>query len=302
MSLVENELRLLYRQALEMMSQEITAKDWAVCDIHNCYLLSGIVINRTLGPEWWELHIAPLERPTGYFRPNPSNPDLYYRFQSRVIELAEMILNLQAVEGFDHRLDSIRSDQRGIESGIGELMGGRFFRCLGLMFRFVNASGRKQDDYDIDYVRTDGKFGRCEVKSKLPATELSNATLWETLKSAKSQLPKGQTGVVLLRIPEEWIPWSPLDVGVARLRTIEEAIRNWFEKQKTTRISSVILLASESQVQNECVSQVWHFKDYPNINCKDISGLPKLPKNEYGHCLPPGNWIKIPELIRKWAV
>jgi hypothetical protein len=301
MNLDRAELRQFYRQAVDMVAQATTVRDRATWDLHKCYSLASSVIVNTLGIDWFEEHIAPNVRQVDYFKADPTDTNEYHRFVSRVMELGELILNLHKVTEFEGRLDAIRNDRRGVEAGIGELMGGRFFKCLGVMFHFLPTSGRRQDDYDIEYVRTDGKLGRCEVKSKLQGTELSAGTIKNTLKDAKSQLPRGETGVVLLRIPEEWVPWAPLEVGVSRLRAVINAVEDWFTKEKTTRISSVVVLSSRTDMDDKWVYPAWYFQEYRNPSCEVASGLPKMPTNERGHCLPIGNWEKITNLVRQWS-
>lgn len=264
-----------------------------------CQGVATAIICKTLGTDWFGKHLAPLDRPADYFKAGIADEDGYNRFMMRKMELAELILNLHKVSGFESRLDSIRNDQRGIESGICELMGGRFFKCHGIMFHFSSPKGRKGEDYDIDYVRTDGKLGRCEVESKLQETEFSANSIKNSLKHAKKQLPKGETGIVLLRIPEVWVPWT--DDGVTKLQAVIKAVEEWFAEEKTKRVSSVVILDSRTDVFGPMMYQAWYFQEYINPSCTDKSGLPRMPKNELGHLVPSGYWVKIPKLVSQWV-
>jgi len=266
---------------------------------YRCQSVSTAIICKTLGTDWFGAHLAPLDRPALYFKADITDEDGYNRFMMRKMELGELLLNLHNVTAFDERLDAIRNDQRGIEAGISELIGGRFFKCHDIMFHFLPPKGRKQEDYDIEYVRTDGKLGRCEIKSKLQGTQFSANTIKNSLTAAKKQLPKGETSIVLLRIPEVWVLWN--DVGVAKLQAVIKAVEDWFSKEKTTRISSVVVLDSRTDFFGTMMYPAWYFKEYLNPHCKDKSGLPNMPTNELGHLVPLGNWVKIPDLVWQWS-
>jgi hypothetical protein len=266
---------------------------------YRCQAIATVIICKTLGTDWFGEHLAPLDRPAYYFKADITDEDGYNRFMMRKMELGELLFNLRKVTAFEDRLDVIRNDQRGIEAGISELMGGRFFKCHGIMFHFLPSKGRKQEDYDIEYVRTDGRLGRCEVKSKLQGTEFSANTIKNSLKEAKKQLPRGETGIVLLRIPEVWVPWN--DDGVTKLQAVIKAVEEWFAEEKTTRVSSVVVLDSRTDLFGTMMYQAWYFKEYQNPHCADKSGLPNMPTNELGHLVPFGDWVRIPDLVRQWS-
>lgn len=290
-----DELKYHYFQAVaeEQPGWSPTMRYW-----FRCRMLATLIAGRVLGTEWFETNLAAEddERPK-YFRTDLNDEDTFPRFNMRVIELGEMILNLQSTEQFTERIEEIRSATRGVETKISELMGGRFFKQLGVEFRYRPPKGQKQEDYDIDYVRTDGKPGRCEVKSKVQDAVLSANTISNTLKEAKSQLPKGETGIILLRIPEEWVPWKD---GVVRLEQVANAVTGWFAKEKTKRVSSVVVFDSRTDVVDSLVLNNCYYKEFSNPYCEDRSGLPDLPLGEQGYVLKSRNWFSIPQLVQKW--
>jgi hypothetical protein len=167
------------------------------------------------------------------------------------------------------------------------------------MFHFLLPKGRKGEDYDIEYVRLDGKLGRCEVESKLQETDFSANSIKNSLKHAKKQLPKGETGIVLLRIPEVWVPWN--NEGVTKLQAVINAVEAWFAEERTTRISSVVIFDSRTDMFGTMMHPAWYFKEFENPYCTDKSGLPNMPKNELGRLMPSGNWVRIPDLVRQWS-
>jgi hypothetical protein len=261
-----------------------------------CKLLATIIAGILFGEEWFEQVLASNDRPP-YFQFDLRSESTYPRSTTRVIELGEMIWNLHNVAGFEERANDIRTDLRGTETKIGELMGGRFFKQLGIMFAFRPPKGQKQDDFDIEYVRTDSKLGRCEVKCKFQETQFSINTIMNTLKEAKRQLPKGETGIILLRTPEDWVPF---DNGVAKLQAIVDAVNEWFTTERTTRISSIVVFDSRTDVSNSFVYTTCYYKEYRNPHCPDGSGLPPYFIGERGYRVMPSNWTSIPELVKAW--
>jgi hypothetical protein len=258
-------------------------------------VLATIVIGGILGENWFEanLGVKNADRPF-YFRTDPENEDTHPRINMRIIELGEMILNLQAVGGFDERIEDLRTATRIVETKIGELMGGRFFKQLGIDFCYRSPVGQKQADYDIDYVRTDGKLGRCEVKCKEQDGQLSANTIGNTLTKAKKQLPTGESGIILLRIPEEWIPWR---TGLVNLEEVAKSVKTWFESCKTTRVSSVVVFDSRTDVEDGRVLNDCYYQEFKNKWCNDVSGLPEMPPENQPCVVASRNWSKLPELL-----
>jgi hypothetical protein len=281
-------LRTLFRQAVADEKPDCTPlfQMW-----FRQRILATLVAGIVLGEDWFERNLADEKRPA-YFQTDLSNEDTFIRFNIRVISLGEMILNLFNIENFETRMNETRSDKQSIETKISELVAAKLFKRLGIDFKFRLAVGQKQSDYDIDYVRTDGKLSRCEVKSKLQGTEFSEKTIRDTLKAAKSQLPKGETGILLLRVPEEWVPFNN---GVAKLQAIIDAIGEWIKSEKTTRVSSILYVDSRIDVVDSIVYPHIAYKEYKNPFCDDVSGLPALDYEATRR-----NWLSISDLVQQW--
>jgi hypothetical protein len=261
-----------------------------------CRLLATIIAGTAFGYDWFEEILAADDRPS-YFQHDLRSESTYPRSTTRVIELGELVWNLRDVAGFEERANDIRTDLEGAETRIGELMGGRFFKQLGIMFAFRPTKGTKQDDYDIDYARTDSKLGRCEVKCKLQETAFSDNTLGHTCKAAKKQLPKNETGIILLRTPEDWVPF---DDGVGKLQAVIDSINRWFASEKTTRISSIVMFDSRTDVIDSKVYTHCYYKEFRNPYCADSSGLPGFLTSDKPFTVMPQNWTRIPELVKSW--
>jgi hypothetical protein len=258
---------------------------------------SDHIIRSCLGEDWYTANISRFEKRPDYFGTTENDADSYARFFSRLIELAELIINLQTVENFDAVVMQFQSDVRSVETRIGELMGGRFFKYLGVSFNYRMPIGVKQADYDIDYVRLDGQTGRCEVKTKLQGTKLSEETIKNTLTEAKKQLPKGKTSIVLLRIPEVWMAYANFE---AELLTVRKAVSDWLRKEKTSRISSVFIVECRTDVIHNQVHNYWYPIECKNPFCKDVTGLPEVVTYVRHSTIPVDNWIRLPSIVDKW--
>jgi hypothetical protein len=279
-----------------VLSDEIQGRPPVFVCWFKCRLLATLIAGNVFGDDWFEEILAADNRPS-YFQIDLRSENTFPRSTTRVIEVGEMVWNLHQVDGFAERASEIRTAGRGVEGKIGELMGGRFFRQHGIMFAFRRPTGIKQDDYDIDYVRTDSRMGRCEVKCKLQQTEFSVNTVMNSLKEAKKQLPKDEGGIILFRSPEDWVPFQD---GVSKLQAIIDAVNNWFQAEKTTRVRSVVLFDSRTDVDESFVRTNCYYKEYKNPYCADSSGLPGYLSNAPAHTTIPSNWTRIPELVEAW--
>jgi hypothetical protein len=126
-----------------------------------------------------------------------------YRNQQRTLRIAELLFNLQEVEGIDARLEHLRSGN--VESTYSELEGGAFLRRRSVMFRYVTPSGTKGADYDAEIRLDDGTKVNCEMKTKAEGTDLGEGAVRNPLQTARKQLPPGEPGLVFLRVPEPWV-------------------------------------------------------------------------------------------------
>jgi hypothetical protein len=193
---------------------------------------------------------------------------------------------LQRVTGFDDRIKSIKADEKtGIESGIAELIAGKFFRIAGAQFQYVVApADSRGTNPDIEYVAGHNRVELCEVKCNLGTTQLNERSITNILETARKQLPKGKAGLILLRVPEEWI--ADMELGTS---TIENAIIKFFRHAKTTRVSSVFTFISETRVffTQEKMAQMFRVKAFRNTHCEKGPGI----------CIP----FHIPDPLPNWT-
>ena len=77
------------------------------------------------------------------------------RKTARMLDFAEMLFNLQHVDGFDDRINQMRTGQ--IEATFAEFDFARFLYLHDVAFKFVKPSGAKGEGYDCDIEYADGR-------------------------------------------------------------------------------------------------------------------------------------------------
>ena len=152
-----------------------------------------------------------------------------YRNQERTLRIAELLFNLQSVEGINGRLDDLRAGK--VEATYAELEAVRFLLTRGVLFKYVYETGVKGLDYDGQILLRSGERVNCETKCKVESTELSDGTIRNALNKARKQLPSGEPGLVFLKIPELWV----LDSAASPLLTA--AINDFL--RRTSRVVAV---------------------------------------------------------------
>ncbi len=273
MRIDHRELALILDTILDTLPEEHRVNNRAYWDYDG---IAKYILNHTFGDEWVEKTIYPIDRPSRYFG-NSRSHDAHDRYRVRMCHLAELVHNLDRVENFELRVEAIKNaNDDNIEAEIVALMAGAMLKRRGVLFAFVKETGTKQSDYDIEYVRLDGKVGHCETKCKLPATGLSKATIANSLKIAKKQLPKGKAGIIALRTPQEWHPSRDWESW----KLLEDGINEFFESEKTTRVSAVVGFTDAISPTDGGFEGFLVVRDYTNRFCPESSGLPPLPKQQ----------------------
>lgn len=156
-----------------------------------------------LGTQWVDRNVMSLEAPTDFFQNDCATVDRQHIHTVRVVELAEMLLNLQAVRGFDTVLKKLHDDS--VEAGFAELETGRLLAASRVPFRFIEATGVKGADYDLEIIYA-GEVVCADTKCKMETTERGISTLVNSLRVARSQVPKDRPGVIFVKTPQTWNP------------------------------------------------------------------------------------------------
>lgn len=122
-------------------------------------------------------------------------------FLTRVIQFAEMLLNLQFVPGFQEVIERIKNET--IEPYFAELEVGKLLLMHHIPFRYVQATGRRGESYDIEFL-FNGRPVFGDTKCKLESSQPNERSIFNTLQSSRSQLPKSGPGVFFVKIPQSW--------------------------------------------------------------------------------------------------
>lgn len=253
--------------------------DWSTISAHGrlagaTYSAASCAILQALGPDWCEKHIGRSAKACDYFKAKKDDYHGQLRHLSRVIEFGELIYNLHDVGGFDGRIESMRTDdKKGVESGIAELIAGKFLKMADVMFQYVTAEAKPGEDTpknpDIEYVAGFNRWEACEVKCNLLSTELSERSMVNAAKKAKGQLPAGKAGIILLRVPETWL--MDMKAGTS---VIERAIDDFIRTEKSTRVSSSFVFASETRfLPDEKMARTFLVRECRNEFCKLHAGI-----------------------------
>lgn len=173
-----------------------------------------------------------------FMRAEPEEAEERLRNQQRTLRVAEILFNLQAIEGIDSRLDDLRAGV--VESTYAELECGAFLHRRGIAFRYVVPSGVQGADYDAEIIIEGGGEVCCEMKCKAEGTDLSEGAVRNPLQTARKQLPRGQAGLVFLKVPEIWVRQE----GVAHIvpSTIDAFLRG------TSRVVAVVIRWEEQHL------------------------------------------------------
>jgi len=92
-------------------------------------------------------------------------------------------------------------------------------------------------------------------KCKLESTDVSEATVRNSLETARQQLPGGHPGVVFLKIPQEWFTESGLGI-------VSKAVARFL--RTTNRVISVKVYGTLISVDGETVLQVHRINEFRN--------------------------------------
>ncbi len=187
------------------------------------YALSLAILDALMGGQWVLTNVVEKHGSLDYFRASADSTERF-KNPARVITFAEMLFNLQDVEGFERRLPHLRSGD--VESGVAELQCAAILIAAGFQIRF------RDEGYDLD-ICLPGGDAAAEIKRKLESTEPSMETISNTLIDARKQLPTDRPGFVFLNIPDRWIA-EPAATAVMQ-RALDGVFRN------TGRITTVIL-------------------------------------------------------------
>jgi hypothetical protein len=218
------------------------------------------IVKEFLGEEWTVKNLA--SGGNGFFAldiSDTSTSDTRERGSHKAYHLAELMLNLQTVEGFDERIRGfLTGDSSQMESIFAELQVAAIIDQHDLPFRFVASSPTKGESYDIDVFKQ-GLQIHVEAKCKLESTDFHADTILDSLERARKQLPKGKPGVIFVKIPQAWVDDGKL------VRIDLEQITSRFLRQ-TKRVVSVIFYVQFVAIENGRLRERHICHEFENAN------------------------------------
>jgi hypothetical protein len=194
---------------LDKMMRQRPTKYEIDFNIVRLWFISRQLLSTYLGDTWvnkydWRQSVKPLGK-FGKIEVFES-----YKYIDRLISIAEIIYNSQKVEGIEHKIQLLKSED--VESALAELEGIQLILSSNRKLKIVTPSGIKGKDYDVEVYLADGTPVACEMKCKLESTDFSEATLRKTITDGAEQLPKDMCGAMFIKLPEIWkatssFPW-----------------------------------------------------------------------------------------------
>jgi hypothetical protein len=149
----------------------------------------------------------------------------------RTINLAEMLLNLQHIEGFPACIEQMAQGE--IEATYAELETAKELYWRDIRFKFVRRTGVKGNDYDLEITFADGRVACADTKCKRETTPFTTNSLLNSLQEARPQLPRDNPGIVIVRVPEHWM--EELHSRTSMIETTNKFLND------TGRVVSVVL-------------------------------------------------------------
>jgi hypothetical protein len=224
------------------------------------FYLSLAIAKYFFGREWLDDHIEDTGRP-GYLRLNWRDRVQAEVQSFRLVDFAELLFNLQHVEGFDDCIKKMRAGD--VEGTYAELDLGRMLYQSSVDFRFVITSGQKGDDFDIEIRLNDGTVVCADAKCKIESTDFSERTVLNSLHRARTQFPGRRPSIVFMKVPPRWL--IEHDGPVGTVKVLLTNVANKFLRS-TGRVVSVKYYVSLIHWEAGHVTHIQAFEEINNHN------------------------------------
>jgi hypothetical protein len=218
------------------------------------YLLCTRVLSAALGKGWLERHVLGETSPTNYFRNaciSKEDQDLHYL---RVYNLAEYLINLSGVRGFDEVWKLLR-ERPEPEPIVAELETGALLLKSGRKFRFIKPEPGESFDLELEYR---GVKIAADTKCKLEKGNLSASSLVRSFEKARTQLPSGMPGIIIVKTPLTSGPITKDDFAY-----LDEAVEKFYAKG-TNRVAAIYIYHSIGPRIADRVTGFYLAHPYPN--------------------------------------
>ena len=163
-----------------------------------------------------------------------------------------------------------------VESCFAELEIATLLKSTGVDFYFNAPIGQKSSDFDLVVLKNDEKINT-EVKCKVETTEVSETGIANKLgKSRRDQLPRGQPGVIFMRVPETWMPAEGSETLVTT--AVDKFLRG------TTRVVSVVIMTTYFDYSNNLITNLVSCLE--RVNPRQVFGPGLVPLFRSGAAFP----------------
>jgi hypothetical protein len=252
------------------------------------------IIVHFLGIEWYRQYAFIGAKRNSYLSPDRDvrNDTRMPIYSMRILNLAEMLFNLQEVEGFGHPLVRIASGQ--IESSMAELQLGMMLYQAHRKIRYVNSdtNGGRSCDLKIEF--ENGATSCGEIKCKEDTTDISVETITNSLDDARGQLPKGGDGIIFVKVPQGWAAAATDEQIFLRMEIIDAArtfLRN------TSRVALIVFYIFHLQEFSWGVRNRHAIREFPTL--RNPHEYP-WGRNLFPFDLPT-KWVSMPSLVQMWS-
>lgn len=222
-----------------------------------------------------------------FLKTESKEPEAQFRHMQRVTTLAEIVFNLQDIEGLKQRISLMHNHD--LEAALGELECAALLAVPEFNFRFVTPTGVKGKDYEGEIVTSAARIVCCEIKARSEQANPTQQTLWNTFEHARKQLPKGKPAMILVKIPEAWVKKPDIQSAV------ETAVNKIF--RQSNRIVAFVFTWEEwystPQDSKLVVSRIRPYSnEHSNLYGNDIDVI----LSSMGRSGNP-NWIQFQRLV-----
>jgi hypothetical protein len=248
------------------------------------FTLAITVLKHFFGAEWLSAHVIQNAQ-DGYLRLDFSSDEAREIKSRRIVQLADMLINLQHIGGFDACISRMQTGGRDqTEATHAELEFGRFLRMHDILFRFVHPTGNPDGgNYDFEITYSDGQIACADAKCKLEASEVRPDSITNALNKARKQLPPDRPGIVFVKVPQSWIRTPEMQRSLHQVAT--EFLRH------TKRIVSVKFYANVMVLDDH---QVHHLLERMELENLDSKFVPSRDWNLFDSHKFPAIWKEMP--------
>jgi hypothetical protein len=250
--------------------------------------MAATVLRALLGDDWCEQNVVVPGASDQHLSQGAGDASGRMKAQARIVALAELLFNLQAVpNAFDRFERAKRSD---LEITMAELEAARLLALNNVRFGFVVERGSRYTDYDLEVQLRADRVLCCETKCKVGSTPLTAASILNSLKTASRQLPPTKPGLIFVKYPDVWISNAALES--AHLQATDRFFRG------SRRVVAIVVHWEEWHHQpSGALLRVAKYREIPNTGSRfDVLSEERLLR-PWSPLWSPKSWTSFREIL-----